>query len=118
MHAGMITPWPVQQAMTVALGDDEHVEHQKGLYRARRDVLLPALRDYGFEVSHSEAGLYLWATLGEDCWATVDRMAELGIVVVPGSFYGDPKSQHVRFSITATDAAIAEGATRLRNAIG
>jgi len=118
MHSGMITPWPVQQAMTVALGDDDHVDHQRELYRARRDVLLPAVRDYGFEVSHSEAGLYLWATLGEDCWATVDRMAELGIVVVPGSFYGDPKSQHVRFSITATDAAIAEGAARLRNAIG
>ena len=30
MHAGMITPWPVQQAMTVALGDDAHVEHQRG----------------------------------------------------------------------------------------
>jgi succinyldiaminopimelate transaminase len=118
MHAGMITPWPVQQAMTVALGDDAHVEHQRELYRARRDVLLPAVRKYGFEVSHSEAGLYLWATLGEDCWATVDRMAELGIVVVPGSFYGDPKSKHVRFSITATDADIAEGASRLLNAIG
>lgn len=118
MHSGMIAPWPVQQAMTVALGDDAHVEHQRELYRARRDVLLPAVRKYGFEVSHSEAGLYLWATLGEDCWVTVDRMAELGIVVVPGSFYGDPKSKHVRFSITATDAAIAEGAARLLNAIG
>ncbi len=118
MHAGMMSPWPVQQAMTVALVDDAHVEHQRELYRARRDVLLPAVQKFGFEVSHSEAGLYLWATLGEDCWVTVDRMAELGIVVVPGSFYGDPASKHVRFSITATDAAIAEGAARLLNAIG
>ena len=118
MHAGMMSPWPVQQAMIAALGDDAHVAHQRGLYRARRDVLLPAVREYGFEVSHSEAGLYLWATLGEDCWATVERMASLGIVVVPGSFYGNPNSKFVRFSITATDAAIAEGAARLRNAIG
>ena len=118
MHAGMMSPWPVQQAMIAALGDDAHVAHQRELYRARRDVLLPAVREYGFEVSHSEAGLYLWATLGEDCWATVERMASLGIVVVPGSFYGNPNSKFVRFSITATDAAIAEGAARLRNAIG
>jgi aspartate/methionine/tyrosine aminotransferase len=118
MHAGMMSPWPVQQAMIAALGDDAHVAHQRELYRARRDVLLPAVREYGFEVSHSEAGLYLWATLGEDCWATVERMAALGIVVVPGSFYGNPQSKYVRFSITATDAAIAEGAARLRNAIG
>ena len=118
MHSGLNTPWPVQKAMAVALGDEEHVRIEKEIYRERRAVLLDAIRAYGFELAESEAGLYLWATLGEDCWATVDRMAELGIVVVPGSFYGDPKSQHVRFSITATDAAIAEGAARLRNAIG
>ena len=117
MHSGMITPMPVQRAMTAALNDDQHVAEEKALYRARRDVLLAAVREYGFEVSNSEAGLYLWATLGEDCWTTVERMAKLGIVVVPGSFYGDFNPNHVRFSITATDANIAEAAKRLRQAI-
>jgi aspartate/methionine/tyrosine aminotransferase len=93
------------------------VAEEKALYRARRDVLLPAVREYGFEVSDSEAGLYLWATLGEDCWTTVERMANLGIVVVPGTFYGETSPKHVRFSITATDANIAEAANRLRAAV-
>jgi succinyldiaminopimelate transaminase len=35
-HAGMIVPYPVQEAMRVALGDDAHVEAQKDLYRAPR----------------------------------------------------------------------------------
>lgn len=118
MHSGMMTPWPVQQAMIAALGDEEHVAIEKELYRERREVLLPAVRDYGFQVRDSEAGLYIWATLGEDCFKTVDRMAELGIVVVPGSFYGPNSTKHVRFSITATDDKIAEGARRLRDAIG
>ena len=118
MHSGLNTPWPVQRAMTVALGDYEHVAVAKELYRERREVLLSAVRDYGFELSDSEAGLYLWATLHEDCWATVDRMAELGIVVVPGTFYGEFSTQHVRFSLTATDDKIAEAARRLRDAIG
>lgn len=117
MHSGMITPMPVQRAMTVALNDDQHVAQEKALYRARRDVLLPAVREYGFEVSDSEAGLYLWATLGEDCWTTVERMANLGIVVVPGTFYGETSPNHVRFSITATNANIAEAANRLRAAV-
>jgi aspartate/methionine/tyrosine aminotransferase len=43
-------------------------------------------------------------------------MAELGIVVVPGTFYGDHSPNHVRFSITATDANIAEAAKRLHEA--
>jgi aspartate/methionine/tyrosine aminotransferase len=118
MHSGLITPHPVQRAMIAALGDEEHVAIEKEIYRERRQVLMAAILDYGFEVSNSEAGLYIWATLGEDCFATVDRMAELGIVVVPGSFYGQNSLKHVRFSITATDNAIAEGAKRLRDAIG
>lgn len=118
MHSGLNTPAPIQKAMIVALGDEEHVQIEKEIYRERRAVLLEAVRAYGFTVSESDAGLYLWASLGEDCWQTVDRMAELGIVVVPGTFYGEHGAQHVRFSITATDAMIAEGARRLVDAIG
>jgi succinyldiaminopimelate transaminase len=117
MHSGMITPMPVQNAMIAALNDDEHVAVEKQIYRKRRGILLEAVRAYGFEVTASEAGLYLWATLGENCWATVERMAALGIVVVPGEFYGDYSANHVRFSITATDANILEAAQRLRDAI-
>ncbi len=117
MHAGLNTPAPMQKVMTVALGDYEHVAIEKELYRERREILLAAVRGYGFELSDSQAGLYLWATLGEDCWKTVDRMADLGIVVVPGTFYGEHSTQHVRFSLTATDAKIEEAANRLRNAV-
>jgi succinyldiaminopimelate transaminase len=118
MHAGLNTPEPAQKAMIAALGNEAHVIEQKSRYRARRELLLGAIRDYGFKVADSEAGLYLWATLEENCWTTVGRMAELGIVVVPGVFYVSGESQYVRFSITATDSDIAEGASRLRNAIG
>jgi len=118
MHSGLNTPGPVQRAMAVALGDEEHVRIEKEIYRERRTVLLDAIRAYGFELAESQAGLYLWATLHEDCWKTVDRMADLGIVVVPGTFYGPSNDKYVRFSITATDDKIAEGARRLRDAIG
>ncbi len=117
MHSGLNTPAPMQRVMAVALGDYEHVAVEKELYRERREILLAAVRGYGFELSDSQAGLYLWATLGEDCWKTVDRMADLGIVVVPGTFYGEQSTEHVRFSLTATDAKIEEAATRLRNAV-
>jgi aspartate/methionine/tyrosine aminotransferase len=45
-------------------------------------------------------------------------MAELGIVVVPGSFYGEFATNHVRFSLTATDFDISRAAHRLENALG
>jgi aspartate/methionine/tyrosine aminotransferase len=118
MHAGMIMPLPTQQAIIAALDDPSHVQVEKDIYRKRRDVLLKAVRSYGFELSDSEAGLYLWATLHEDCWESVEKMAQLGIVVVPGSFYGEFATKHVRFSLTATDEDISRAADRLENALG
>ena len=118
MHSGLIMPAPVQKAVIAALGDEEHVAAERVIYQRRREVLLEAVKAYGFEIADSEAGLYLWATLGEDCWVTVKRMADLGILVVPGEFYEAGGSQYVRFSITATDEKISEGAARLTNALG
>jgi len=118
MHSGLIMPAPVQKAVIAALGDEEHVRVEREIYRKRREVLMEAVRAYGFEIAESQAGLYLWATLGEDCWVTVKRMADLGILVVPGEFYEAGGSKYVRFSITATDEKITEGAARLTNALG
>jgi succinyldiaminopimelate transaminase len=113
-HAGMIVPYPVQQAMRVALADDAHVRAQKDLYRSRRERLLPALRGFGLDVRHSEAGLYLWCTAGEDTWATVGRLAERGIVVGPGVFYGDAGNGFIRVALTGTDERIDAAVDRLQ----
>ena len=112
-HAGMIMPWPVQQAMRAALQDDAHVAIQKERYRGRRDVLLRALTSAGWQIDHSEAGLYLWATRGSDAWEVVAQLAALGILVAPGTFYGRAGERHVRIALTATDDAIHAAADRL-----
>jgi len=112
-HLGLLMPAPVQAALVAALGDDAHVAAQKALYAARREVLLPAVEAAGFTVSHSEAGLYLWCTRGEDCWATVDALAGVGVLAAPGEFYGAAGAEHVRFALTATDERIAAAAGRL-----
>ena len=113
-HAGMMLPAPVQAAMVAALGDDEHVAHQKEIYRARREVLLPALQDAGFALSGSEAGLYLWLSEGVDAWQSIDRLADLGILAGPGHFYGNYSNTHIRVSLTASDERIHAAAARLR----
>lgn len=113
-HLGLMLPAPVQAAMAAALGDDAHVEAQRERYRARRAVLAPAVEAAGFRIDHSEGGLYLWATRGEDAWVTMDALANLGILAGPGHFYGEHFPQHVRFSLTATDERIAAAAERLR----
>jgi succinyldiaminopimelate transaminase len=112
-HAGMMVPTPVQSAMVAALDDDAHEAVQRQRYARRRDVLLAAVRDAGFTVEHSEAGLYLWATRGEPGRATVAWLAERGILVAPGEFYGPRGADFVRIALTATDERIDAAAKRL-----
>ena len=112
-HAGMIVPWPVQVALTAAVGDAAHVEAQKAVYASRRATLLEGVRAFGLDVTLSDAGLYLWATAGEDAWTTLGRLAERGILAAPGTFYGRAGAQHVRIALTASDERIAAAAARL-----
>lgn len=122
-HMGMLIPGPVQAAMTAAVSDDEHVREQRDRYSRRREVIRGALAAAQFAVDHSEAGLYLWvrpaggsAHAGQDCWQTLDRLADLGIVAGPGEFYGQAGTGHVRIALTAPDERIEAAATRLRQA--
>ena len=113
-HLGLMPPAPVQAAMIAALEDDSHVEEQRERYRARRDILKPAVEAAGFRIDRSEAGLYLWATEERDAWESLGRLADLGILAGPGHFYGANFPQHVRLSLTASDERIAAAAQRLR----
>ncbi|MEV5833817.1 succinyldiaminopimelate transaminase [Nocardia sp. NPDC052112] len=112
-HSGMMVPFPIQAAMTAALGDDAHEAGQRERYRARREVLRKALQDAGFRIDHSEAGLYLWSTRGEPCRTTLDWLAERGILAAPGDFYGPGAGEYVRIALTASDERIAAAAQRL-----
>ena len=113
-HAGMMVPAPIQAAMAAALNDDAHAEEQRARYAARRARLRSALAASGWVVEHSEAGLYLWAAHPElDCWGSISRLAELGILVAPGEIYGPSGGRHVRVALTATDERVDAAVTRL-----
>ncbi|MFE5243786.1 MULTISPECIES: succinyldiaminopimelate transaminase [unclassified Streptomyces] len=112
-HGGMMTPAPVQAATVAALGDDAHVAEQRERYARRRTVLRAALEAHGFRIEHSEASLYLWATRDEPCWETVAHLAELGILVAPGDFYGPAGDRFVRVALTATDERVDAAVKRL-----
>ncbi|MGB3302473.1 MAG: succinyldiaminopimelate transaminase [Gordonia sp. (in: high G+C Gram-positive bacteria)] len=112
-HAGLIVPFPIQGATVAALNDDVHVDAQRERYRVRRDKLRSALVGAGFTIDHSEAGLYLWATRGEDSRVTQRWLADRGILVAPGDFYGPAGAKHIRMALTGTDERIAAAVTRI-----
>jgi succinyldiaminopimelate transaminase len=112
-NLGLQMPGPQQEAMRVALDDDRHVAEQHARYQRRRAALKDAFEAAGFRIDASEASLYLWATRDEPCWDTVGSLADRGILVAPGEFYGPAGKAHVRIAFTATDERVAEAVRRL-----
>jgi aspartate/methionine/tyrosine aminotransferase len=113
----MMVPLPVQNAMVVALGDESHVQEQRGRYNKRRALLAPALVRAGFSIEYSHAGLYIWCTRNEDAWKSVGWLAELGILATPGIFYGEKGAFHIRVALTATDEQIADAVLRIESVV-
>ena len=60
----------------------------------------------------------MWSTAEENCWDSLARLAQLGIIAGPGEFYGAAADDHVRIALTATDERIAAAAKRLSQAAG
>jgi acetylornithine aminotransferase len=105
----------VQRASVAAWGDEEHVAAVRARYRAKRDVLLPALEAAGFTNAGGPASFFLWlrTPAGEDDAAAALRLLERGIVCMPGSFFGPTGAGYLRFALVPTPEACAEAATRL-----
>src|SRR5206468_7310774 len=68
----------VQRASVVAWNDERHVEETRTRYRAKRDVMIPAIESKGWEIVASDATMYLWV-VGPDA----SELLERGILVAP-----------------------------------
>jgi aspartate/methionine/tyrosine aminotransferase len=115
---------PLQAAAVVALEfPDSYYDDLVAGYRARRDLLVPALRDAGFLV-HEPAGAYYVMTdiadlaeAGEDDVAFALRLIrEPGVATVPGSsFFSRPElgRTKVRFAFPKKAETLRAAADRL-----
>ena len=92
----------VQRAAIAAWGDEAHVERVRDGYRAKRDVLLPALEAAGFRHAGGDATFFLWLDAGEDADAAAARLLERGLVLAPGSFFGAGGERFLRLALVPT----------------
>jgi aspartate/methionine/tyrosine aminotransferase len=115
-------PAPLQDAGAAAL--DLPRAYYSGLaegYRARRDRLLPALRQAGFKAYVPRGAYYVMTDIREfgftdDVTFATHLVRDIGVAVVPGSsFYSDPGDGRgqVRFAFCKRDATLDEAAARL-----
>ena len=98
-------------------------EARRREFLARRDFLLPALRELGFHIPVTPDGaFYLYADCGrftDDSHGFALRLLEeTGVAITPGIDFGcHLPARHVRFAYTNAIPQLAEGVERLRRAL-
>ncbi|MCW2965439.1 MAG: aminotransferase class I/II-fold pyridoxal phosphate-dependent enzyme [Actinomycetia bacterium] len=107
----------VQRASVAAWSDDQHVDDVRALYRRKRETLLPALEERGLRLAGSEATFYLWVDVGGASEEFARRLLGNGIVVAPGSFFGEAGEGYVRFALVPTQEQCEHAATILREVL-
>jgi succinyldiaminopimelate transaminase len=114
-HAGFMVAGPIQSAVAVAYRDDEHVDVQRAIYRARLELMSNALGDFGVDAPMPDGSFYLWCHKeGLDGWELAALLAEVsGLIVSPGELYGESGRAFVRIAVVQPDDSLALAASRL-----
>ena len=100
-----------------AIGDLEGLSVDIPALQARRDRMVPALREMGYEVTRPEGTFYLMVRSPDpDDMAFTARLAALGALVLPGAIVESPG--WFRISLTASDEMVERGLEVFRTAIG
>lgn len=119
-------PTPAQHAALAAFEPEtiEILEQRRQEFAARRDFLVPALREIGFEIPVEPKGaFYIYADarrFTDDSFGFCYRLLdEIGVAITPGIDFGDYQAAtHVRFAYTTSMEKLAEGVRRLRAHLG
>jgi LL-diaminopimelate aminotransferase len=98
-------------------GDQQWIEGRNQVYQRRRDIIVDALRQAGFNVDLPPAAIYIWAKLPEqypDSTAFCERLLEeTGVSTTPGVVYGEYGEGFLRISLGVATDQIEEAMQRL-----
>jgi len=95
----------VQRAAAAAWRDEDHVDAVREVYRAKRDVVLPAFEAIGMRHAGGDASFFLWLELpaGEtSSEAFAARLLDRGVLVAPGAFFGSVGEGYMRVALVPT----------------
>lgn len=112
----------VQYAAMAGLDSDQSaVEANRAIYAKRRDVIVDAFNDLGWNLEAPKATFYIWAPVPKGYTSASFAeyvLDQAGIVVTPGSGYGSSGEGYFRISLTIPEERVREAAERLKKHLG
>ena len=113
------TPAQYAALATFTPAVEEELQRRRGIFRQRRDYLVPALRGLGFQVPVVPQGaFYVYAECSALCadsfeFAT-DLLERRGVAITPGLDFGEHQAKgHVRISYATSIENLKEAIERL-----
>jgi len=109
---------PVQRGgIRAMMCDDSVVRATAGEYEQRRDILIRAFGAAGWAITPPRATMFVWAKT-PDAWPDDVEFAKMlmrqaGVIVVPGSAFGDQGKGYVRIALVQDKERIEEAARRI-----
>lgn len=104
-------------ALAVLTGPQDYCRQVSEIYRARRDTFLAAVRPLGYPVEAPRATLYVWLPMPRRYRTSMefarDLLDQTGVVVAPGTGFGQAGEGYVRVALCVPDARLAEAGERM-----
>ncbi|MDP8238991.1 MAG: aminotransferase class I/II-fold pyridoxal phosphate-dependent enzyme [Candidatus Hatepunaea meridiana] len=105
-------PLPFQKALSAMLDSfkgnkppTELLEYRR-IFSNRKRMLSKALEEHGFYIFRSQATFYVWFKVGDDELPFISNMLKQGVLLTPGSGFGNAGKGWVRASVTSPDEVI------------
>lgn len=112
---------PIQVAAATALnGPQDCVEHIRGVYKARRDVLVSSMKRAGWDIPAPPASMFAWAPIPEAFREAGSMLfsklliEEAGVAVAPGLGFGEYGEGYVRIGLVENEQRIRQAARNVK----
>ena len=91
----------------------EVAENMK-IYSERRKVLVDGLRELGFDVKMPMGTFYVWFNCGMSSSEFTQKMIDIGVIVTPGSGFGESAEGYIRMTVTEPVERIKKALQRMK----
>ena len=118
---GMFTP--IQVAATVALDEYEHLVGEIVIpkYKKRRDVMIEAFKNAGWDLGKPNASMFIWAKIPEiardmgSLEFSKELLLKAQVAVSPGIGFGKYGDEYVRIALIENEKRIRQAAKNIKH---
>ena len=105
-------------AIAALTSSPDFVQHTVDVFQKRRDAIITALNEIGWQVDQPDATMYLWVKLpsswqGNSVEFCTELVAETGVALSPGSGFGKSGEGYVRFALVKEPPILIEAVQKI-----